>query len=319
MAPPKARPAFTIIELMVVVGIIIILMAILIPALSGAKKSAYLTQTTAQLQGISNDIETYFTNFDSYPGPAPASSTTTTTAANKISGNQNLLMALSYSIYDSTPAPVPSGWKAVGLPGAGTAVVRTDAANGPRDNGKEFPAFYNPTPKEITAADSSGNWLPAGIEGADTTANTFKFPVLLDRYPDPLPILYYRRTPSVDGSVSFDGSGNVVSASQTMVSVAPATAIRPYYLADNAEYTNTSVMRSPSGAICDQSKSSLYNTNAPGTIDNLAALIAQSSTANSTVNAHGSYVLISAGFDRLYGRNTSNNAKTDDIVIIGGH
>src|SRR4051812_8074571 len=105
MTPRQKHPkAFTMIELLVVVGIIILLIAILLPALSGAKNAARKADTTALMTGLSNNITTYFQSFNAYPGPVPTSpngtspNSTSSLDNGKISGTQNLLLGLSYGM-----------------------------------------------------------------------------------------------------------------------------------------------------------------------------------------------------------------------------
>jgi prepilin-type N-terminal cleavage/methylation domain-containing protein len=335
----KARRGFTLIEILVVIGIILILMAILLPALGGARDRAYHAKSTALLTGISNNIETYFTTFDAYPGPAPAGPTdpnsgATTTGANKISGTQNLLMALSYSMYIVAPPPTnpssairtfgsaPSSNSLVAL---GSSGVSVDIANaiGPSDlsnldasvpassKAKAYTAFYNPGAKEAALLkDNKGN--PVGVP----------IPTIFDAWPDGLPILYFRRTPGSEGSIKYDSSYVGTQDSTNPIvreapTAGPPPVLAPYYRSDNSEYLDASSLRSTSGTFYSQAKSGLTPAG-PAANANLASLIAGKS-ASTTLNARGGFVLISAGSDRVYGQNADKNGKADDIVIVGGH
>ena len=63
------RRAFTLIELLVVISIIALLIAILLPALGQARKSARQMQSTTQLRGIQQGFHIYgVDNDDFYPG-----------------------------------------------------------------------------------------------------------------------------------------------------------------------------------------------------------------------------------------------------------
>lgn len=53
------RRAFTLIELMVVVGIIVLLVGILIPSLSAARNAAKKADTKAEMNGLATGLETY--------------------------------------------------------------------------------------------------------------------------------------------------------------------------------------------------------------------------------------------------------------------
>ncbi|MCH2207279.1 MAG: type II secretion system GspH family protein [Lentisphaerales bacterium] len=58
---------FSLIELLVVIGIIGILSAIILPALSGARKAARKTHSQAQVKNIAIAIEQYFSDYGTLP------------------------------------------------------------------------------------------------------------------------------------------------------------------------------------------------------------------------------------------------------------
>jgi type II secretory pathway pseudopilin PulG len=74
MPTPKPRPrttrsAFTLVELLVVIGIIIILLGILLPVISRIRRAAQSADTTNEISQISNACNQYYTTFNAYPGP----------------------------------------------------------------------------------------------------------------------------------------------------------------------------------------------------------------------------------------------------------
>jgi prepilin-type N-terminal cleavage/methylation domain-containing protein len=67
--PETLRPnlAFTLIELITVIAIIAILMALLFPAISGAKESARRNQASTVVRSIVNACKNYSTDYGKYP------------------------------------------------------------------------------------------------------------------------------------------------------------------------------------------------------------------------------------------------------------
>jgi prepilin-type N-terminal cleavage/methylation domain-containing protein len=316
---PAARPGFTLIELLVVVSIIVILIAILIPALGHVKSTARAAATKALMSNLMTNIDAYYTTFHAYPGPMSTAFTTNAAAASKISGAQNMLLGLSYSVVSPAPAnsvALPTG--AANVPtgptysASGAPFVAPSVAAGPTNYGvvdpngrpEHFSAFFSPSAKQLSPADAGGTTWPNGGIAGGSTGNDFAFPVVIDTYPDALPILYYRRTPGVE---------NVASSSPVRVASSnPTTEIAPYYLDENKEYTAAPALTALNGTQFDQRKGSF----AAGDTTSFADFGELVQTAGTTPAARGGYVLLSAGSDRTYGK---VGGKFDDGVVVGGH
>ena len=72
--PRRRHPAFTLTELLVVIGILVLLFGLLAPTLIRALGTASRTKVAAELAGISTSLEAYRTDFGDYPrfGQNPA-------------------------------------------------------------------------------------------------------------------------------------------------------------------------------------------------------------------------------------------------------
>jgi len=61
--------AFSLVELLVVIGIIVILVGILIPVVSKVKQASYAANTKNEISQIEGACERYYQDFGAYPGP----------------------------------------------------------------------------------------------------------------------------------------------------------------------------------------------------------------------------------------------------------
>jgi len=282
--------AFTLMELLIVVAVIVVLVGILIPTLGKARDHARASQTQSLLSNLASDIDAYFLRFRAYPGPMDAAFTTANAVDNKLSGAQNMLIGLSYSILSSgssITAKIPGGAPSFNY-------VKPSAPSGPTDfaslkpdgSPEQLSPFFTPTSKQIFDFYPTNNFAN----------NKFSFPVVVDPFPDGLPILYYRRTVGVE-TAAKTGVANPASPGG-------------YYFDENSEYTNpTSInhsLISTSGVA--------YPQNINGTTFGPTELSKLASNDGGN-HVRGGYVLISAGIDRFYG--TKNN-KSDDLVLVGG-
>ena len=64
---PRLRPAFTLVELLVVIGIIGILISIILPALAGARERARETTALANLRSVGIAFQTYADQYKAFP------------------------------------------------------------------------------------------------------------------------------------------------------------------------------------------------------------------------------------------------------------
>ncbi|MSR18712.1 MAG: prepilin-type N-terminal cleavage/methylation domain-containing protein [Phycisphaerales bacterium] len=156
---PVSRRAFTLTELLVAIGIIVLLVGLLLPALGKALQRAKVTQTQSTMQEFSKACDSFMQEFGYYPGVVPEDFYNAT-AAPPISGTENAMLHLMGGavrqddpMYASlTPA---AGWTIYTF---GTApntfevkINPQEIGKGPRVNGKQYPPIYTPKPAEIGA------------------------------------------------------------------------------------------------------------------------------------------------------------------------
>jgi prepilin-type N-terminal cleavage/methylation domain-containing protein len=70
--PSATRSGFTLVEILVVIGIIVVLAGILLPTVLKAYRQAGKTRAAADLQTIGMGLEAYKQDFTDYPRPDPA-------------------------------------------------------------------------------------------------------------------------------------------------------------------------------------------------------------------------------------------------------
>ena len=243
---PENRPrrAFTLTELLIVIGIIVILIGLLLPVVGKIKRASYTASTQQQISTLMSAIEAYHNDFNAYPGPLPlnqinyAQANTSDTTAVKpfvysLSGTQ---IALS----TTTPNPTSLAVDPTKISGAQNLVLGLLGGLTVTRSSGDITAFqYDPT--KIFTADSSGNPTkipgPSGpqllaigtsktyspymtVQVSDLSAPTASasfadaagrspadtvIPVFIDKYPDAMPILYMRAQRGASGLVSFAG------------------------------------------------------------------------------------------------------------------
>lgn len=336
--PPSPRPCrrssggFTLIELMVVIGIIVLLAAILLPVVSRVRQTAYDTSTQQQMARIMQACQQYYHEFNAYPGPIanvylyggsqkgtdPTAPTGVTGGGNAITSSENLVLGL-FGYLDprspTAPATIPptynNGGSATGQP-PGPPPHDVLSLNPLR------PAKYNYidySPGELSGGSANSLEALTGVMLNDTNV-----PEFIDRFASPMPILYIRAnvgatdTPQANNKDFGNGNQlvqyNYLELSAYGCNVQTNSGPRAAML-DDAYFTTALVGASTdlSGTYADWNGMKQVNGAYDGylTNPNIGGGTNQSATGGAVRGKDG-FILISAGKDRTYGTH-------DDTIV----
>jgi prepilin-type N-terminal cleavage/methylation domain-containing protein len=197
----RVRAGFTMIELLTVVGIIVVLIAILLPVVASVQRKAREADTSAEINRLATAAQNYYNDYRAYPGPVADSlivgfnskptPNPNITGVSVVTGSENLLLGLAGGLYATAGAP--------GKP----PVITYD----PTLVGKG-PQSLNPlTPKQsVLYTDFNPNELPPKdpVSGAYSDYKTMApasiqptmadsvIPEFFDHFATPKPIIYVR-------------------------------------------------------------------------------------------------------------------------------
>jgi prepilin-type N-terminal cleavage/methylation domain-containing protein len=185
----KPQRAFTLVELLIVIGIIAVLIGILIPVIGAVRKAAYAASSRNNIKTIANAIDSYQVTYLAYPGVfsnAQITAGVNPGAGANITMSENCLLAL-----------------AGGLTGAtGTTYTATDVGRGPLTFGtpqKRLPGFVDATNKAMS---TNGSDLDPSANWGSTV------PEFIDAFPSAMPIIYLRARVGSAGLVDASGAAN---------------------------------------------------------------------------------------------------------------
>jgi prepilin-type N-terminal cleavage/methylation domain-containing protein len=321
---PLTRKAFTLIEMLVVIGIITLLAAILIPVVSQVRVRAAVANTQGEMMRIMGACQMYYHDFNAYPGPlaenmlvgAPsqvdsgitldpfATQKPTGFDSKKITSSENLVLGLvgllsPADAYNTPPrygAPPPKH-DVMSLNYTHPASYHyldflADELPLPTGSGADYYAFGGPGNSPPTDMDTTQNPPVSEAKGG----NDSTVPEFMDHIPNPMPILYLRANRGVPVTATtgivMKGSGGIGSPAQYDL-----TELAPY------GFNNINYQGSPK----------VYDFPAPVGVTEPSGLEGwwmyfMNPGVINEPRGKDAFILIDAGADRLYGTK-------DDIIV----
>jgi prepilin-type N-terminal cleavage/methylation domain-containing protein len=212
MTTPTTKRAFTLVELLVVIGIIGILLGLLFPVIKGVRYAAYGASTANEISVISNAITQYYTAFHAYPGPlsddqlcVPGAVTqyglslrpteinppyyTDSNPAGGICGSENLVLGLMGGLALDTSGDGYFLWFNKNAVGQGPVSLN-------KYSPQRYEPYLQPPASWLSSSLNPLNLNPAGngefLDQAGRWCGDTNIPKLIDQFPDPLPIIYVR-------------------------------------------------------------------------------------------------------------------------------
>ncbi|HWB52642.1 MAG TPA: hypothetical protein VG722_00550 [Tepidisphaeraceae bacterium] len=351
---------FTLVELLVVIGIIVLLIGILLPVVSRVRQRAYATGVEAQIAALKQAIDQYYSDFHSYPGPVSNQVMGTTAASITYDPNYTTYVgsftSSSNFLYNNTNKSYLTGPEnlVLGLIG-GLRISGTNVYYNPMLVGQGPASLNTAMPKKygayIDTSDLSPDFNGSAKNGlySDGAASggilDTPIPEILDRFPNRMPILYLRANVGAVGyapptgtvtytpadatnPVVIDAStGGYASATSAAAwgGTAPITRYAQYDISQIDPYTSSTIGEGKTAVQGSSGKTTTHGLNIVGAGDVLTKGATgyvypypaypyirdpNSPDTNPYARAKDSYILISAGPDRIYGT-------SDDITSFG--
>ena len=231
--PEKSiRAGFTLVELLVVIGVIALLMGILIPVVSGVKKRGYEVKTKALISKISNGCHAYYLDWRAYPGLVDEDNVAggananpnigglnVGNGANVVTSSENLVL----SLLGGVAAPTTPG----GQPQFVASLIGSGAQSLNPAEPKQYQAYIDVQKNEISEAGHPFDPDTTNFQGTQDSI----IPEFVDAYFDPQPIIYMRaragRKGIIDTStMKSNGSDPMGTSTEAQYNAAQIT---PYF------------------------------------------------------------------------------------------
>ena len=317
---PATGRGFTIIELLVVMGIIVLLVSILLPVIGQVRIRAYAASTQGEMSRISNACQNYFHDWNSYPGPLSnvqlsnprANTTPIQGVTGNITSSENLVLGLLGYL---SPPTQPGKGPTFTFPGVAIPPGHDVLSLNPLHPG----SFHY---IDFVASELSPGMVSQLEYAHGQTAGDSNVPEFIDTIPLPMPILYIR---AAAGNPVYDSNKNAVASMDDTTTQYNYTQLAFYgctlRTVNNNGGTAGAWMKFDSTLMqalnTDYKNSSLASDVTPPFNQVLGIANAPSGTpagyfANpniaSTPRGKDTFILISAGVDRTYGTQ-------DDLIV----
>lgn len=192
MKHPRPR-AFTLVELLVTIGIIAVLISILVPVVAKVRQHAQTANTANQLQRLGMSITQYYNDFNAYPGVVPNASFPNGAAGSVFGGDANFQKMTQA---EDLAVCLLGGYvlRNASNPTAGLNYSKDDLGKGtisfnPRQVGSIRKSYAGLNAAEISPVQDK----PLSTSGAEFNYVTDSWlPEYLDLYSDPRPLIYMR-------------------------------------------------------------------------------------------------------------------------------
>jgi len=316
----QPRRGFTLVELLVVIGIIALLVGLLLPALAAVREKGKITQTKSLMKNLGDAVDSFVLTHNRQPGALSARQhASDSNNYLEMSGTENALLELMGGL-------TPHGADTFNI--AGIDVWRDDIGLGPVISGAKYDSYFKPNTRDL--------YYVKGQIGQDDVDNNLPqdgqvaLPDLLDAFGAPI-ILWPNSGSKAKGLRDISGRPAVVAFN---VQSGNTNQAAPYYYSSFQSYANSDKLSvgSGGGAPVDQHTRS-YLAESGSSISGPALQLAQAIASHPTLDSvsRGGYIMISAGKDLIYfskeqvDKPQDNNRwsdvdlkRFDDIVQYGG-